>query len=579
MLNRSSIPALGLLGLSFLITSHFPPWMSWHSEAVACLAVMVLAWQALMPQCKSGADYRLSLPFLALPFLVFLGIAASQWGVGLIPWSGHVVVVFFYTMLCAICLTIGFSEYSVSVIRPAKVKPSDLLVVLAWGMLVVATCSVFIGFCQAFSLWESAAWIVQMSDLRRPGGNMAQPNHLATLLVMGMASAAFLQARARWSAIATVCIVLFLGAGLAATESRTGLLSLLVLFAWWLWKQPLVAPHASRWGAVGVTAVLLAMFVAWPTLFNTVHMMGDGAIENRLSSMSDSRFQIWPQLGEAALQKPWWGWGINQTAQAHNAVAHRYGASAPFTFSHNLVLDLALWVGLPLTGLFVVVAAVWAWRRAWATRDIIPWYGLALALPVAVHSMLEYPFAYAYFLAPVMLGLGVAEGALGGGTWMRLRLKPVFGILLITTGLMAWSAVEYIKAEEDFRVARFEMLRLGQTPSTYERPKMVLLTQLGALLDSIRLPLKIDMAAPDLELLRTVALHYPLATTEYRYAMALALNGNTAEAARQLQVMRAQHSEKNYLNFCRQMEHGLNYSKIAWLPDCAVLKSNKSVSQ
>lgn len=552
--------------------SHFPPWISWHSEAVAWLAVMALAWSTLITRYKSDSTYRLSLSFLALPFLVFFGIAVLQWGVGVISWGGDVVVMFFYTMLCIICLVVGFSKYSFLATEPSKEKSSNLLVVLAWSLLVAAVCSAFIVFCQAFSLWEDSAWIARMPDLRRPGGNMGQPNHVATLLVMGMASAAYLQTRAQWSAATTAFVVLFLGAGLATTESRTGLLSLLVLFVWWLWKQPLVAPHASRWGSVGVTAVLVAMFVAWPILFNAIHIMGDGAIENRLNSMSDSRFQIWPQLGEAALQKPWSGWGINQTAQVHNAVAHRYGASAPFTFSHNLVLDMALWVGLPITGLFVVVAAGWAWRRARATSDIMPWYGLAIALPVSVHSMLEYPFAYAYFLAPVMLGLGAAEGALGGGTWMRLRVKAALGILLTVTVLMAWSVVEYLNAEEDYRVVRFEMLRLGQTPATYERPKIVLLTQLGALLDSIRLPLKTDMAASDLELLRTVALHYPLATTEYRYAMALALNGNTTEAERQLQVMHAQHGERNYLNFCRQMENGLTQSKITWRPDCTVLK-------
>lgn len=569
MLNRLTIFIFSLLGLSFLMPGHFPPWTSWHSEAIAYLAVLVLAWKALLFPINSDAVNRLALPLLALPLWFLFFIAALQWGAGQIPWSGQVFVVFFYTLLCTICLAFGFSEYAVPSAQSFQIKSADLLGGLACSMLFVATCSVFIALCQAFSLWESSAWIVRMHGLRRPGGNLGQPNHLATLLVMGMASAAYLHARVRWSVTTTVCIMLLLGAGLAATESRTGLLSLLVLLAWWLWKQPLVALHASRWGAVGLTAVLLAMFAAWPTLFNTVHMMGDGAIENRLSSMSDSRFQIWPQLGGAALQKPWWGWGINQTAQAHNAVAHRYGASAPFTFSHNLVLDIALWVGLPLTALFVMVAAVWVWRRARATHDIIPWYGLAIALPVAVHSMLEYPYAYAYFLAPVMLGLGSAEGALAGGLWMRLRWKSATAILLITTGLMAWSAVEYLKAEEDFRVARFEMLRLGQTPSTYERPKIVLLNQLGALLDSIRIPLKIDMKESELDLLRTVALHYPLATTAYRYAMALALNGNTAEAVRQLQVMRAQYSINNYINFCRQMENGLAQSKIDWRPDCS----------
>ena len=573
MHHRFLAVACGGVLLGFLIPVHFPPWNSWHSEAATFTAGLFLAWQAVMPKIWSDPAHRFSLPFLALPLTFLWIIAALQWGFGIIPFGGELLTIFFYTYFCTICLAFGYVEFSIYGNSIAKEKQSKLLVVVAWCVLAAAGCSVFIAICQAFNLWESSAWIARMEDMRRPGGNMGQPNHLATLLIMGMASAAYLRERAQWSASTTVSIALFLGAGLATTESRTGLLSLLILLTWWLWKQALVAPQASRWGAMGITAAVMAMFLLWPTFFNAIHIMGDSAIKNRLSSMNDSRFQIWPQLGEAVLQKPWLGWGIHQTAQAHNAVAHRYGASAPFTFGHNLVLDLALWVGLPLTGLFVVCAAVWTLRRTKATRDMTSWYGLAIALPVAVHSMLEYPFAYAYFLAPVMLGLGAAEGALGGGTWMRLRLKTALSILLVTTVLMAWSAVEYLNAEEDYRLARFEMLRLGETPTTYDPPKFVLLTQLGSLLDSIRLPLKSNMTASDMDLLRAVVLRYPWATTEYRYAMALALNNKPAEAARQLQVLRFQHGERIYLNYCHQMRHNLINSNIEWQPECELLQS------
>lgn len=407
-----------------------------------------------------------------------------------------------------------------------------------------------------------------MGSLRRPGGNLGQTNHLATLLVMGMASGVYLQLRQQWTSGTTAFIALFLGAGLAATESRTGLLSLAALSAWWLWKQPYIAPHMPRSGAIGLTVAVVAMFLVWPSLFNAVHMMGDSAIESRLSSLNDARLAIWVQLGEAALLKPWWGWGINQTAHAHHAVAHLHGASTPLTFAHNLLLDLALWVGLPLTGVFTALAAIWAWRRTTATRTLTPWYGLAIALPVAVHSMLEYPFAYAYFLVPLMLGIGVAEGALGGRVWLRLRPRTAGGLLLVTTLLMTWSAAEYIKAEEDYRVGRFEMLRIGATPTAYERPNIAMLTQLGALLQGIRLPLTSDMPASDLELLRTVALSNPLPTVKYRYAMALALNKRPAEATRQLQVLRAQHGEIDTGYFCDQLRHTLQ-AEIAWQPECA----------
>jgi hypothetical protein len=96
-----------------------------------------------------------------------------------------------------------------------------------------------------------------------------------------------------------------------------------------------------------------------------------------------------------------------------------------------------------------------------------------------------------------------------------------------------------------------------------------MLTQLGALLEGIRLPLTSDMPASDLELLRAVALTNPLPTVKYRYAMALALNERPADATRQIQVLRAQHGEIDIAYFCDQLRHALQ-EKNAWQPECAL---------
>jgi len=207
---------------------------------------------------------------------------------------------------------------------------------------------------------------------------------------------------------------------------------------------------------------------------------------------------------------------------------------------------LAIGIGLPLTALLVLVTGIWLWRRVRSAHQLAPWYCLALILPVAVHSMLEFPFAYAYFLVPVMFAVGALEGAVGAKPAFRLGVKPALVMLLVTTGVMAWSVVEYIAIEEDFRIVRFEALRIGTTPASYQRPRVILLTQLDALLNGGRIVPKPDMSTDELELARKVALRFPWPATQNRYAQSLALNGNPDEAIRQLRVMRALHGEKSY---------------------------------
>jgi len=73
-----------------------------------------------------------------------------------------------------------------------------------------------------------------------------------------------------------------------------------------------------------------------------------------------------------------------------------------------------------------------------------------------------------------------------------------------------------------------------------------MLTQLGALLSGSRVELRPDMSPEDMEQLKKLALRYPWVATQYRYALALALNGQQPEALRQFQVIRRQRDEKLY---------------------------------
>ncbi|RYF29564.1 MAG: hypothetical protein EOO23_06800, partial [Comamonadaceae bacterium] len=301
----------------------------------------------------------------------------------------------------------------------------------------------------------------------------------------------------------------------------------------------------------GVGVVLVGMFWAWPPLLNAMGLLSDRA-EGRMLEGS-LRLQVWPQLLKALAIRPWTGWGIHQVAAAHNSVADAYVVSEPYTYSHNLVLDLALWFGVPLTLLLVGATAMWLLRRAHAANQLLPWYGIAVALPLALHCMLEFPHAYAYFLAPVMFLIGAIEASTGVKPLARVGAKPIAAVLLVTTVALGWSVVEYLKIEEDFRVARFQALRIGSPPAGHQRPKVILYDQLGVLLDDTRITPAPNMSPEAMQVVRKAALHYPWSATQYRYAVALALNGDTAEAARQMEVMRRMWGEKVYVGLKAQI--------------------------
>lgn len=533
-----------LLVLSWLTTEHFLPWVSWHGEVLSFLAVLLVAWAALPAYWGRTPGQAIRVPLIALPFVLFALLALAQYAAGVISFQGDVIAILFYAALCVASLTIGFNAGLPPDSAANKRPAGDAAMWVALVFVVGSVASVVVALAQVFDVWEHSAWVGRMPGLRRPGANLGQPNQLATLLVIGVASAAFLHVVGKVTAPATTFLLVVLCAGLAVTESRTGALALAALLVWWQCKRAVVASKVPWWAAPALAVLFVAMFVAWPRLLNSLQLL-QGHAENRFGQ-ADVRLTVWSQLLEAISLRPWWGWGINEVAEAHNMVAHVEAASNPMSYSHNLVIDWAVWMGLPIALLLVVISAVWLWRRVRAAERPLAWYCLAVLIPLAAHSMLEFPYAYAYFLAPALLLAGLLDGTREERPLLRLGGKTVAVLLLGLSTALLWSAAEYLSIEEDFRIVRFEQLKIGRTPTDHQRPDVRMLTQLGALLSGSRIELRAAMPAEEIEQLRKLALRYPWVATQYRYALALALNGNGPEAVRQLQVIRWQRGEKLY---------------------------------
>lgn len=542
---------LSLLGVAafcavWLVTNHFSPWVSWHGEVMAFLAVFLLAWKEFVPLPQAHPASAFGLPTLALPFLALGLLATAQILMGAESFWGDVWVTWLYVALCVTCLALGYAEGTREKDRPESTTGGAAVTALAMVLVGGAVLSTSIALAQAFDVGELAGWVAGAGTgpHRRPGANLSQPNHLATFLVMGLASLLFLHQSRKLGSLGAATVFAFVLLGLAASESRTGALSFLLLTLWLLAKRRHLPVRIYSWSVALSVLGFAAMFWVWPSFWSAVQRMDAAVAVNVTSS---GRIELWTQMLEVIARHPWLGWGVQQVAEGHNAVAHNYENVLPATYSHNLILDLAIWVGVPLAALLVLIGGRWLWHRGAATKDLLSWYCLAVALPLAVHSMLEYPFSYAYFLAPVMFALGVLESSQSIKPVIRLNFWAGGSLVLAISAVLVWSVVEYFEIEDDFRVARFEALRLGQTPAEHVRPKMILLTQLGALVEVVRVVPKPGMSSQEMELVKRVALHYPWSGTLSRYAFALSLNGNAEEGERQLQVMRRMFGEGTYL--------------------------------
>ena len=539
------IATVGII-LAWVNPLHLPPWVSWHHETLGFASMVCLA-VALLKRHKEQHFLSIASPYFALVVAAISGVLLAQFFTGRIPFWGDALVVLFYLNLSLCMVVLGFDLAKVKAMNTGPLASWSVGEGFAAVLLLGAMLSTVIALAQVFDVWEQSPLIARMPNLRRPGANLGQPNQLATLLVMGMASIGYLYEARKASAAFAAFMLAILTIGVALTESRTGVLSCALLAAWLLFGRKKAGLRTSPWGVLSGCIALFLLLWGWPQFFAYVQSGGmPGSELIQVNTSVGTRLIVWPQLMEAVLQKPWFGWGALGVSEAHNAVLHHYATAEPFSYAHNIILDMAVGMGLPLTLLLVVVTAVWLWRRVRATQSLLPWYCLAVVLPFGVHSLLEFPFAYAYFLVPVMFAVGVLEATLAPHSEVRVGWWPAALGFGVVTAFMAWSVVEYIAIEEDFRVLRFEALHVGRTPSDYERPKIYLLTQLDALLEAGRIVPMPGMAPERIELSRKVAMRYPWTATQNRYALSLALNDNPQEALRQLKVMRTMHGEKTY---------------------------------
>src|SRR5262249_25844827 len=224
-----------------------------------------------------------------------------------------------------------------------------------------ALLSAALALSQWLGLNGLGVFLIDQSPASKPYANLAQPNHLATLLALGTCGILRWYESRRLNGPATALSVAFLAVAMLTTQSRTGWLfvGLLVLAVQVLHTRArLRLPIVSLW----VGAALFAVGVlAWQPL-NDLLLLRSVPLAERLHA--GSRVLIWRALLDAVWQSPWVGYGWTQVGLAQQATALDWPPVYwYFRNSHNLLLDLVLWNGVALGVLLFGLLVAWFVRR------------------------------------------------------------------------------------------------------------------------------------------------------------------------------------------------------------------------
>jgi hypothetical protein len=187
----------------------------------------------------------------------------------------------------------------------------------------------------------------------------------------------------------------------------------------------------------------------------------------------------------------------------------------------------------------------WYGSRLRRIRTVEAMLGMLVISIVGVHSLLELPHHYAYFLVPAGLWAGVVEREIGATTIgsARLMTVPVLAALAVFVAM----AFEYPAVEADFTLVRFEHARVGELRATVPAPDAPLLSSLTAFLRVARTEPVLGMSDSELREIAESTKRYPYALSLSRYAAALALNGRLEDARRTFVKIRYIYGDRAYV--------------------------------
>lgn len=511
-----------LLCLAYLLPGHYAPWVSFQQQWLAAVGVSLVVLGVVVDRANRDTQW----PVAAWVTLGTALVPLVQLPAGQIAFVSDAVLASLYVAGFGLCIVAGAS-------CPGESR----------ARLIDGLCGVFVAAGIASTGIAARQWlqlgpnlyVVDLGPGARPFANLAQPNHLATLLGLGIASLL------RWYEINRIrgwvaaLAIGWLAIGLLMTQSRTGWLIIVAIPVAWLilGRQAKLRLRAGPI-VLGVLAFAVGVLL-WDEINSTLFLVSE-TLQTRMRP--GGRSVVWPVLVDAIGRAPWVGYGWNQVALAHQAASLEHpGSPELFSDSHNLFLDLILWNGVPIGAILSAVLLVWAVKRIRACRDADGW-ALLLALAVLfLHSMVEYPYDYAYFLLPA----GLLIGVLDGGSNARRTALPRTALVLptvLTMAMLGWIGIEYMNVEQAARQLRFVKARIGlDSVPTAPVPEVVLL---DGLREAHRFALtepRPGLDAAELQWMHVVAQRNASAPILFRYAQAAGLNGRARDAADTLGIL------------------------------------------
>jgi len=532
-----SLAFVGLMWvLPFLYYHHAYPLTTFYQEWLAAL-LGVFALPLLLTQRFWQAPQVPGIVLLPIGLMLILLV---QFMLGLIIHFDHVLMLSLYLLFAALLMMLGQHLRE-------QIGMQRLAMVLAVCLLIGSELNSLAGVLQHYRWHTFLNSVVTVKTSSAVYGNIAQANHYANYVALGLLSLGLLQHRFGWRIWLTTTLASPMLFVMVLSGSRSGwlyLIAALMLAWWWQRKSPALRSLLSYTAALCVAYALMHGLVQLPWLQGST---GSVTAAERLFGEARSggiRLHLWKESLLIFAQFPLLGAGFGQFAYQHLQLASELrnpDIVGLYNNAHNIVMQLAAETGL--AGLLVLFSTlgVWSWHtlRKHASYSLEQWWAVAVLSVLGIHSLLEYPLWYLHFIGVAAILLGALDAGphrleLRGVGRLSVAAILLLGALSLYQGLQAYRHLE----------SAIGMRGLANRDVSYaERARDELLETLKYPLFNGYAELFIaNMMAPDADhledklALNTRAIRYiPTGMVSYRQAYLLALSDQPQAALNHLE--------------------------------------------
>lgn len=531
-----------LISLAWLMPVHYRPWVTYTGELYAFFSLFGLAAICLKEKFK--------IPVLSLPLLLLAGVPLIHFFAGQVFFFSTAMMGFIFVFSFWLASVLG---YHLSI---GNNNREETFTNLSYVFLASGTITGLIALCQWMNLDSVLPGMVNISGSQRPYANFAQPNNMATFLVMALMSCLYLyekkKIQTKWLFICAAIIIM----GVALSQSRTAWVATIAILLYLAFYQYKGIIRLKWYYSIAWFSFFVTCIVAFPLLSQlAVQAIDADVVQSRdvvaRATGDMSRLAIWQQMLTAIQARPWFGYGWYQTSVAFVSISDTVQGPVWIRSAHNLIIDFLLWnglvIGLPFLAYFGYLG--YQMQRWVKTPESV--IGILMIGTFLTHAMFEFPQHYAYFLLPVGFILGTV---LAQNPKIKIIVMPSIGMKFIfAVGLLL-----LIVIYRDYDVA---VPKLGQSIRYEQQPEKItnqqpiyLLTEFNHRIDWIRLNPYSKVSSEQIQEGEQMVLSYPTKYNLIKYAKLLAFNGYEDEAKHQLQRLKViQKTELSYEELIQDM--------------------------